>query len=206
MARRLHSIRRGSAPNAGEGGRFSDRTLCVPASGEWPRFSRTTRFAGARFCRRFRVEDMASFSIAIEEEDEGKYTNLVRAYSGFSPRTHRLRRTDLSGCRSRILMQPSEDRHDEGRERLGVPQSRRVPPVAGEFVIFAPKTMIWIVLPLIAASPTLHGHEGSAATPPPSTDNNRQAPRTGWREGSRRRQSAHETAAPGHQSLSATRA
>lgn len=24
-------------------------------------------------------------------------------------------------------MQPSEDRHDEGRERLGIPQRRRVP-------------------------------------------------------------------------------
>jgi putative transposase len=32
------------------------------------------------------------------------------------------------------------------------------------------------------SSPTLHCHEGSADTPP-STDNNRQAPRTGWREG-----------------------
>ena len=30
-------------------------------------------------------------------------------------------------CRSRILMQPSEDRHDEGRERLGIPQRRWVP-------------------------------------------------------------------------------
>ena len=71
-------------------------------------------------------------------------------------------------------------------------------------VVLAPKTRICIVLPLIAASPTLHGHEGSANAPPPSTDNNRQAPRTGWRKVSHRQQPTHETAVPRHQSLSAT--
>ena len=52
-------------------------------------------------------------------------------------------------------------------------------------------------MPLFAAFPTLHCHEGSEDTPP-STDNNRQAPRTGWRKGGRRRKPADETAASGH--------
>ena len=48
--------------------------------------------------------------------------------------------------------------------------------------------MTWIVLLLIAAFSILHRHEGSAVSP--STDNDRQVPRTGLREGSRRRQPA----------------
>jgi hypothetical protein len=52
----------------------------------------------------------------------------------------------------------------DGREFNNVAGSRcsygaTIPQCAhGEYVIFAPQTMIWIVLPLIAASPTLHGH------------------------------------------------
>lgn len=38
----------------------------------------------------------------------------------------------------------------------------------------------------------------SVADTPPSTDNDRQAPRTVWREGSRRLQPAHEAATLGH--------
>ena len=33
------------------------------------------------------------------------------------------------GCRSRIFMQPSEDRHGEGRGRPVIQQRRRVPPL-----------------------------------------------------------------------------
>jgi hypothetical protein len=48
----------------------------------------------------------------------------------------------------------------------------------------------------MADFPTLLCHEGSADTPRPFTDHNRQAPGAGWCEDHRRRQLAHETAAP----------
>ncbi len=89
---------------------------------------------------------------------------------------------------------PVRSRHMKARSRNACPSRIRN---------VRPQTMTWIVLPLLAAFPTPHCHAGSADTPP-SPDNDRQAPRTGWREGSRRRQPARETAAPGPQSLSET--
>ena len=38
----------------------------------------------------------------------------------------------FEGCRSRILMQPSEDRHDAGHGRPEIPQRRRVPPLVSD--------------------------------------------------------------------------
>ena len=37
--------------------------------------------------------------------------------------------------------------------------------VLGEFVVLPPTTTVWMILPLTAASPTLHGHERSTGTP-----------------------------------------
>ena len=61
------------------------------------------------------------------------------------------------------------------------------------------ETIIKTVLFLSATFPTVPCHDGSAGTPRTSTNNNRQIPGSRRFESRRRRQFAHETAAPGYQ-------
>ena len=78
-------------------------------------------------------------------------------------------------------------------------------PCGWGYLASAVKTGTWSALRLGLAFPTLCPHEGLAPPPRPSADNSRNASWTWRRQGRGCRQPADDAAAPGDQSVSATR-